>query len=229
MSVKSITILGGGATLSEQCARVIKQEYAGVQLIRLKSIDQLKILEHSEGMTVPGPTSLALVEQEVIEEDIEKGLEAVKLLAPRRVVLAYHDDDVAAEFYRHVRGRQELGRFGFLPMNLQLDCWLSMLRLLILDQGCVPNALLAKVRPQASSRVSEQVTGGCRCADANLTPRENEILRLVARGKQNKLIAADLAVSEHTVKLHMHNIMKKLGVRNRTEAAGLYFSEARTG
>src|SRR5690606_5102568 len=56
----------------------------------------------------------------------------------------------------------------------------------------------------------------------DLTGREREILSAVARGRQNKIIAADLGLSEHTVKLHIHNIITKLGVHNRTEAAVLY-------
>jgi DNA-binding CsgD family transcriptional regulator len=51
-----------------------------------------------------------------------------------------------------------------------------------------------------------------------LTPRETEVLRLLARGAGNKQIAWDLGVSEHTVKFHTSAIYAKLGVANRTEA-----------
>lgn len=60
----------------------------------------------------------------------------------------------------------------------------------------------------------------------DLTVRELGILSRVARGQQNKIIAADLGLSEHTVKLHIHNIITKLGVHNRTEAAVLYLERA---
>jgi DNA-binding NarL/FixJ family response regulator len=52
------------------------------------------------------------------------------------------------------------------------------------------------------------------------------VLPLVAQGKQNKVIAEELAMSEHTVKLHVHHIIGKLGVRNRTEVARYYLSQA---
>ncbi|WP_255553396.1 response regulator transcription factor [Maritimibacter sp. DP1N21-5] len=55
-----------------------------------------------------------------------------------------------------------------------------------------------------------------------LTPRETEVLKLVASGQPNKVIARDLDVSCHTVKLHIHRIIAKLGVNNRTEAAVWY-------
>ena len=51
-----------------------------------------------------------------------------------------------------------------------------------------------------------------------LTPRETEVLRRMAEGLSNKLIARDLAISEHTVKFHVNAIMGKLGAQSRTEA-----------
>lgn len=56
---------------------------------------------------------------------------------------------------------------------------------------------------------------------ATLSPRETEILKLVAGGKPNKIIASDLGISEHTVRNHISNIFQKLQVNNRTEATVL--------
>jgi DNA-binding NarL/FixJ family response regulator len=55
--------------------------------------------------------------------------------------------------------------------------------------------------------------------EARLTRRESEILRLVAEGKPNQAIARDLWITEQTVKYHVSNIYRKLGVANRTEAS----------
>lgn len=52
----------------------------------------------------------------------------------------------------------------------------------------------------------------------DLTPRESEVLQLVAEGLPNKLIARRLQISEHTVKFHINAIFTKLGVSSRTEA-----------
>jgi len=54
-----------------------------------------------------------------------------------------------------------------------------------------------------------------------LTPREREILEMMADGANNRLIAARLAISRHTVKFHVAAILAKLGARSRTEAVAL--------
>jgi DNA-binding NarL/FixJ family response regulator len=51
-----------------------------------------------------------------------------------------------------------------------------------------------------------------------LTPREAEVLNLIAEGLPNKTIAARLSISEHTVKFHVNAILTKLGAQSRTEA-----------
>ncbi len=50
-----------------------------------------------------------------------------------------------------------------------------------------------------------------------VTAREGEVLRLVSRGRSNREIASELYISESTAKFHVHNLMRKLGVANRTE------------
>ena len=55
-------------------------------------------------------------------------------------------------------------------------------------------------------------------ADATLTPRELEVLRMMAVGAANKTIAWKLGISEHTVKFHVASILSKLGAGTRTEA-----------
>lgn len=55
-------------------------------------------------------------------------------------------------------------------------------------------------------------------ASEKLSPRELDVLTLMARGKRNKEIGADLSIAEDTVKMHVKNILGKLGVNDRTEA-----------
>jgi DNA-binding CsgD family transcriptional regulator len=64
---------------------------------------------------------------------------------------------------------------------------------------------------------------------ADLTAREQEVLRRTALGETNAQIALDLGVTVHAVKFHLGSIFRKLGVRNRTTAAAWYVSRSSAG
>ncbi len=80
--------------------------------------------------------------------------------------------------------------------------------------GCIHAVLAGKtyLAPAAAAKLAERVTR------VQLTPRELSSLRLMADGKANKEIAADLGISERTVKTHLGHLFEKLGVTSRTEA-----------
>jgi NarL family two-component system response regulator LiaR len=78
----------------------------------------------------------------------------------------------------------------------------------------------AQLHPEAARRLMQQVSTPRKPnAAAELTEREREVLRLVAQGRSNKEIARELVVSERTIKGHVSNILGKLGLQDRTQAA----------
>jgi len=94
-----------------------------------------------------------------------------------------------------------------------------------LVKDVLANELIAAIRGvhAGSRRVSPTVAAKLaeRYQQVRLTMRELEILRLVAEGKANKEIAVALRLGEETVKSHVANLLGKLGVANRTEAAAV--------
>jgi len=81
------------------------------------------------------------------------------------------------------------------------------------------------LHPAVAATVLRQVNA---TADP-LTPREREVLRLIARGLSNRLIARELVLSEKTVKTHVSAVLAKLGVTDRTQAALLAVREGMSG
>lgn len=76
------------------------------------------------------------------------------------------------------------------------------------------------LHPKVAARLMQEVSAkGERDAVEDLTKRELQVLRLLAQGLSNKLIAQELVVSEKTVKTHVSNILAKLHLSHRTQAA----------
>jgi DNA-binding NarL/FixJ family response regulator len=102
----------------------------------------------------------------------------------------------------------QLGAKGFLPKTLPSSVLAAALQVLAAGGTYVPADYAAgQPEPQPAA------------ATASLTPRESEVLALLAAGRANKEIGRALDLQEITVKLHVRNIFRKLGVRNRVEAA----------
>jgi NarL family two-component system response regulator LiaR len=77
----------------------------------------------------------------------------------------------------------------------------------------------ALIDPAVAARLVEALGDGRDERAEELTPREREVLGLIARGFANKRIAFELGIAEKTVKTHVSNVLAKLGVADRTQAA----------
>jgi DNA-binding NarL/FixJ family response regulator len=113
------------------------------------------------------------------------------------------------------------GASGFLLKDVPADQLVGGVRLVAAGE-----ALLA---PSVTRRLIEEFSRGPRsrqekpAALEDLTPRELEVFRLIARGMSNQEIADELVVSETTVKTHVARVLMKLGVRDRVQAVVLAY------
>jgi NarL family two-component system response regulator LiaR len=91
----------------------------------------------------------------------------------------------------------------------------------VLDAIYAASRSEAILHPRIAQRLMEEVTAPARGRDptAGLTAREMEVLRLVAQGLSNAEIAAELVITERTVKAHVSNLLGKLHLSDRTQAA----------
>jgi two-component system, NarL family, response regulator LiaR len=108
-----------------------------------------------------------------------------------------------------VVGAVRVGAIGYLLKDTQAEELCRAIKAAAAGQ--------VQLSPQAAARLLSEIR-----APENperLTERENDVLRLLALGKANKEIAADLHISETTVKTHVSNILMKLRVSSRTHAA----------
>jgi two-component system, NarL family, nitrate/nitrite response regulator NarL len=114
------------------------------------------------------------------------------------------------------------GARGFLPMSLSLKILVAALERIRTGGTYVPLELTTPASPDAAGRVSHSPW-------QQLTRRQRDVLALISEGKSNKLIADALTMSESTVKAHVKQIIKRLHVANRTQAALLATRPSREG
>jgi len=111
---------------------------------------------------------------------------------------------------------------GVLPLCLKLEVWLAASALLATGGEYYPSFLTRPASPPG--KISWPKAAPPRLEYDRLTQRERQVLELISQGYQNKLIANRMSLSEHTVKVHVHNLITKLHVSNRTQAAATFRS-----
>lgn len=191
--------------------------------IRILSVDDHQLLREGIAAVLESQEDMALVAQasngrEAVESfrrlrpdvtlmDLRmpdmSGIEAIRAIRAefpdaRIIVLTTYAGDAQAA------AALKAGAVGYLLKNLVRKELLETIRIVHSGKRRVP--------PEIATEIAEHV------ADDALTQREIDVLRRVAAGKSNKLIAAELDISEGTVKTHMKSILPKLDASDRTHA-----------
>lgn len=131
------------------------------------------------------------------------GVEAIaairaKFHQARIIILTTYDSD--EDIYRGIQA----GAKGYLLKGAQLEELLTAIRTVYRNQPYIP--------PQVGAKLAHRMTM------PQLSDRELEVLQLMAKGKTNPQISADLDIAESTVRFHVNHILSKLGVSDRTQA-----------
>jgi DNA-binding NarL/FixJ family response regulator len=141
------------------------------------------------------------------------GLEAtrrIKQLYPQMRIVMLTVSDYAADLFTAI----QFGAQGYLLKNMDPDDWMQYLRALLDDDAQVSRQMADKLFLHFRTQTKDD--GGFPDAGA-LTPRERELIGLIASGQTNRQIADRLCISEHTVKNHIKNMLEKLGLDNRVQ------------
>ena len=135
-------------------------------------------------------------------------LPQILAVSPGTRVLVLTTFDLDEYVYEALRG----GASGFLLKDVRRDQLVDAVRVLARGDALIHPAVTRRL-------IADLVTG--RTApplEDPLTGRERQTLQLIARGLTNAEIAAELLISEHTVKTHVGNVLMKLGLRDRVQA-----------
>jgi two-component system NarL family response regulator len=144
---------------------------------------------------------VTLMDLRMPEMDGIEAITAIRAEFPdsRFIVLTTYDGD--EDIYRALQA----GARAYLLKDMLRDALVEAIRAVHAGQRRLP--------AEVANRLAERMNR------TELTARELEVLRLIVQGKSNKEIAAALFIAEGTVKIHINNILSKLGVSDRTQAA----------
>ncbi len=186
------------------------------------------LLQRQPGFDVVGVTGDALegvkraktLQPDVVLLDIHMpgitGREAVSLVADEapdaRILMLTVSEDVE-DLLQALRA----GAHGYLLKNIETDFLVNAIRSAVDGDSVMSPQMTSKLMKSVST---PQTAPAAVPADKDrLSPREREILGFLARGASNKEIARSLELAESTVKIHVQNILKKLNLLSRVQAA----------
>ncbi|MGJ8545971.1 MAG: LuxR C-terminal-related transcriptional regulator [Sulfitobacter sp.] len=160
--------------------------------------------------TEPALTILVVGADAFASNAFNEMIDMIHTAKPNWPLLVIADSDDLA----HMINAMEHGACGFVPSSQSEEIACKAIGLALAGGQFLPaEAIMASSAAIKAALLDEEKSGRL------LTPREDDVARELRRGKPNKIIAYELDLCESTVKVHIRNIMRKLKVSNRTEAA----------
>ena len=154
------------------------------------------------------------------------GLKATRLIKEQMpyvkiVMLTISDDDT--DLFEAIKSGAE----GYLLKNIVPEELFEMLRGVYRGEAPISGLTAARILDEFARLAQKE--SWVPSSGESLTPREKEVLQLVSRGATNKEIASRLFIAENTVKNHLRNILAKLHLQNRVQAAAYALREGLIG
>lgn len=184
----------------------------------LDTLDDVSVLGSAASLATATPfmdagdADVALVDVSLGQDSGVDLCAELKALAPDIKVVMLTASESGADLYESVRA----GASGYLLKSSSFDEVTEAIRAVVRGQSMISPVMAAKLLDEFKQATDPDPAASRR---RRLSDRELEVLRLVARGMNNRDVAKALAISENTVKNHMRSILDKLKLRSRTEAA----------
>ena len=206
-----VIIVDDHALIRTGMTKILRQHFDAASIAEAAtSAEALKLLDQS-------PADLVIVDLFIPGEDSFCFIRQLCDQYPALLVVVVS----ASENPSHIRKAIDTGASGFIPKSYSSTQFLNALDIALEGGIFLPDSLL-QANPAAIAANSETAPGTTRQQLlACLTPRQYEILQMLAQGHSNKQIARQCQLSENTVKVHVSAILRALGLNNRTQAGVL--------
>ncbi len=193
---------------------ILKAEFPNVDIVTAKNYIEIfeRLEQHSKFDLII--TDLAMPGANWLEALKRMHDQAVDV--PIVIVSAVFDKEI-------LQKTLEVGVSGYIPKSSSNAVMLSAINLVLAGGAYIPRELLGDEVPnreitQEIKKLRQMSDDFTHKAEKKLTPRQIDVLKSIAKGLSNKMIAWELGLTEGTVKVHITVILKVLGVTNRTAA-----------
>ncbi len=200
-----ILVVDNNVLFREGLVNLLQKE-KGIQVVAEagsigEAVEQIKTIE----------AQIALVDSDLPDMEEYNGIRLLRSLRPEMQIVLLCTRESPDLLIDAVRK----GARGYLLKNNSISRFMASIRALERGEAVIPRAMVGYLMDEFARLSARDEVEGI----SVLTPREMEVLHEIGQGCSNRQISEDLNIAENTVKVHVHNILEKLNLRNRRQAA----------